>query len=81
MEIDCKFVPKECYNGDTNCYPKSTRAYHYQYTIIDESSRERFLYPYENHTADSTVDFIKRAIVQFGYVPKCIQTDNGVIHF
>ena len=48
-----------------------------EYTIIDEASRERFIYAYEEQCADSTIDFVKRAIIYFGYIPKIIQTDNG----
>ena len=49
----------------------------YQYTCIDEASRERFLYWYDARTPDNTVDFIKRCILYFGYNPLEIQTDNG----
>ena len=28
-------------------------------------------------TVHNTVDFVKRAIIYFGYIPKMIQTDNG----
>ncbi len=49
----------------------------YQYTMIDEASRERFIYPYEEQCGYSTVDFVKRAILYFGYKPLTIQTDNG----
>ena len=49
----------------------------YQYTVIDEASRERFIYPYKEQSSYSTIDFIKRAITYFGYKPKIIQTDNG----
>ena len=45
--------------------------------IIDEASRERFIYPYKEQSSYSTIDFVKRAIVYFGYKPKIIQTDNG----
>ena len=69
-QLDVKFVPKECYVGEDN-------QKFYQYTIIDEASRERFIFPYKEHSSYSTVDFIKRAIVYFGYKPKIIQTDNG----
>ena len=44
---------------------------------FDEASRERFIYPYMEQSSYSTIDFIKRAIVYFGYKPKIIQTDNG----
>ena len=37
----------------------------YQYTIIDEASRERFIYPYKEQSSFSTIDFVKRAIVYF----------------
>ena len=71
-QLDVKFVPFECrttaVRGDRHFY---------QYTIIDEASRERFIYPYEDLCATSTVDFVRRAIVYFGYKPKEIQTDNG----
>ena len=49
----------------------------YQYTCIDEASRERYLYWYTEHTPEKTVDFIKRCIEFFEYKPEEIQTDNG----
>ena len=45
--------------------------------MIDEASRERFIYPYKEQSTYSTTDFVKRAIVYFNYKPKEIQTDNG----
>ena len=45
--------------------------------MIDEATRERFIYAYKEHSGFSTVDFIKRAVVYFGYAPIVIQTDNG----
>lgn len=45
---------------------------------IDEATRERFLYWYEEHTPLNTIDFVKRVINHFGYIPKEIQTDNGI---
>ncbi len=47
------------------------------YTIIDEASRERFIYPFKEQSSYSTVQFIHLAISYFGYKPKVIQTDNG----
>lgn len=69
-QMDVKYVPKECYSG-------TTPDKFYQYTIIDEATRERFIYPYKEQTSYSTIDFVKRAILYFGYQPKTIQTDNG----
>ena len=51
---------------------------YYQYTCIDEASRERFLYGGMKDNTTNTVDFVKRSIEYFGYKPKTIQTDNGI---
>ena len=72
MQLDVKVVPYDC---RTKAVPFDMKFY--QYTIIDEATRERFIYPYKEQCADNTVDFIKRAINYFGYIPKIIQTDNG----
>ena len=40
---------------------------YYQYTCIDEASRERYLYWYEEHSAAYTGDFVKRCIRYYGY--------------
>ena len=69
-QMDVKVVPKDCYVGQI---PDKF----YQYTVIDEASRERFIYPYKEQSSYSTIDFVKRAIVYFGYQPQIIQTDNG----
>ena len=45
--------------------------------MIDEATRERFIYPYREQSGQSTVDFVKRAIRYFGYQPEIIRTDNG----
>lgn len=44
--------------------------------MIDEYSRERFIYPFKEQSSYSTVEFVKKAIKYFGYKPKIIQTDN-----
>ena len=71
MQMDVKVVPKECKKGEFR------REKDYQYTMIDEATRERFIYPYKEQSTFSTVDFLKRAFVYFGYLPAIIQTDNG----
>ena len=72
MQLDVKFVPAEC---KATCISGIDRFY--QYTMIDECTRERFIYAYREQCASSTVDFVMRAILYFGYKPKVIQTDNG----
>ena len=69
-QLDVKVIPKQCYVGKI---PDNF----FQYTVIDEASRERFIYPYKEQSSYSTIDFIKRAITYFEYKPEIIQTDNG----
>jgi len=71
MQLDVKYVPKEC------CVGKERQKI-YQYTLIDECTRERFLYAFEEKNSYTTLLFLKRALL-----PEIIQTDNGtefVIH-
>lgn len=72
MQLDVKYVPRECNANLSDDYR------YYQYTIIDEASRERFIYAYKEHSSYSSIDFLYRAICYFGYIPKTIQTDNGM---
>ncbi|MBQ9247277.1 MAG: transposase [Ruminococcus sp.] len=69
-QMDVKYVPAACYVGTDG-------ERFFQYTMIDEASRERFIYVYKEQSSYSTVDFVKRAIIYFGYAPLMIQTDNG----
>lgn len=64
--MDVKYVPMACFAG------KEKRQF-YQYTIIEEASRKRFIYVYEENSSYSTIDFVKRAILFFGHTPKIIQ--------
>lgn len=69
-QMDVKYVPKVCYVGtDGDVF--------FQYTMIEEASRKRFIYAYKEQSSYSTVDFVKRAITYFGYAPQTLQTDNG----
>jgi len=72
MQMDVKYVPTSCKNKNLPIHKRF-----YQYTIIDEATRERFLWTYGELTAKNTVDFVKKAINYYGYTPKIIQTDNG----
>ena len=72
-QMDVKYVPLDC---KANTLPGDKK--YYQYTYIDEATRERYLYWYEEHTPMNTVDFVKRLIRYLGYKPKEIQTDNGI---
>lgn len=72
-QIDVKFVPKEC---KADGLPHDLNFY--QYTCIDEASRERFIFHYTEHTPMNTVDFVYRCFLFYKYKPQEIQTDNGV---
>lgn len=69
-QMDVKYVPIVCYVGTDG-------EKFYQYTMIEEASRKRFIYAYKENSSYSTVDFVQRAIVFFGYAPDTIQTDHG----
>ena len=71
-QIDVKFVPNQCKSSNL---PEDIRFY--QWTCIDEASRERFIYHYDAHTPANTVNFIYRCFLFYGYKPEEIQTDNG----
>ena len=70
-QLDVKYVPRECYSGN------GANDRFYQYTVIDEASRKRYIRAYKDQSQDSTVDFVLRAFKFFNYMPKMIQTDNG----
>lgn len=70
-QIDTKYVPITCRA------PRLIDKKFYQYTIIDECSRKRFLAWYDEPSAIYTLDFIIKAIDYFGYKPQTLQSDNG----
>ncbi len=63
----------------TVCYVGQDGEKFYQYTVIDEATRERFIYAYREASSYSAVDFVQRAIRYFDYAPEIIQTDNGCV--
>jgi len=71
-QIDVKHVPRACIG---EILPPETHLY--QYTCIEEASRERFVFYYDGYGPMFTVDFMVRCFFYFGYLPDEIQTDNG----
>jgi transposase len=71
-QIDVKCVPTKCL---TSAIPNDTKFY--QYTCIDEASRQRYLFWYDEQSPYATCNFIIRCIQYYGYIPHEIQTDNG----
>lgn len=72
-QMDVKFVPSECKSPKLH----GDRSY-FQYTVIDEASRKRFLYFSDEHTASEAAAALRMAVSFFGYAPKVVQTDNGL---
>lgn len=68
VQIDVKYVPKECVAGD---------AKYYQYTAIDECTRLVYREMYDEHSTYSSEDFIKKTIAYFPFRIELVQTDNG----
>lgn len=73
VQIDVKVVPASCIKGKHRSEGKKM----YQWTAIDECTRDRFTYGYEEHTAENSLDFLKRFLKWFPFEVMCIQTDNG----
>jgi len=72
VQVDVKVVPRCCLADPTMKL--------YQYTAIDEFTRMRFLYGYEEQSTYSSADFAKRLVEWYkrrGIKVECIQTDNG----
>ena len=72
IQVDVKVVPRHCIADPTMKL--------YQYTAIDEYSRLRFIYGYEEQSTYSSADFAKRLVKWYkrhGITVECIQTDNG----
>ena len=68
VQVDVKFVPSYCVaNGEK----------YYQYTAVDECSRWTFREMYDEHSTYSSVDFLKKLILNSPAPIREIQTDNG----
>lgn len=49
----------------------------YQWTAIDECTRVRFIYGFEEHTPENSVKFLKMLQKAFPFRIQTVQTDNG----
>ena len=49
----------------------------YQWTAIDECTRWRFVYGFEEHTPENSVKFLNMLLKEFPFEILTIQTDNG----
>lgn len=73
VQIDVKEVPYCCLKGAAKRDGKRL----YQWTAIDECTRFRFVYAFEEHTPENSVKFLKLLRAAFPFGIKVIQTDNG----
>lgn len=73
IQIDVKEVPYACLRGAALRNGKHL----YQWTAIDECTRWRFVFGYEEHTPENSVDFLRRLRAAFPFEIQTIQTDNG----
>ncbi|MBQ9719935.1 MAG: transposase [Oscillospiraceae bacterium] len=73
VQIDVKEVPFCCLRGDLLKYNKHL----YQWTAIDECTRTRFVYGFEEHTPENSVKFLRLLLEVFPFKIQTIQTDNG----
>ena len=73
VQIDVKEVPFCCLRGKLLREDKHL----YQWTAIDECTRFRFLYIFEEHTPENSVKFLRMLMREFPFKIQTIQTDNG----
>lgn len=73
VQIDVKEVPFHCLRGELLRNSKHL----YQWTAIDECTRLRFVYIFEEHTPENSVKFLKMLVKVFPFKIQTIQTDNG----
>ena len=73
IQIDVKYVPKECMSKEL----KELEEKYYQYTAIDEYTRQRVLWASKEHSIYASTQFLEIVKNKFKYKIECVQTDNG----
>lgn len=73
VQIDVKEVPYSCLRGKI----REDGGHLYQWTAIDECTRVRFVYGFEEHTPENSVRFLRMLRQAFPFKIQAIQTDNG----
>ena len=73
VQIDVKEVPYNCLRGNL----VRDNKHLYQWTAIDECTRIRFIYGFEEHTPENSVKFLRMLVKVFPFKIQTIQTDNG----
>lgn len=73
VQIDVKYVPLKSLTKEI----KEIDGRYYQYTAIDEYTRQRVLWASKEHSTYASTEFLKIVEKKLKYKIKCIQTDNG----
>lgn len=73
VQIDVKEVPYACLRG----HMLRDGKHMYQWTAIDECTRMRFVFGFEEHTPENSVKFLRMLVKVFPFKIQTIQTDNG----
>ena len=73
VQIDVKYVPLSCMTKEI----KEIDGRYYQYTAIDEYTRQRVLWASKEHSTYASAEFLDIVVNKFKYPIECIQTDNG----
>lgn len=73
VQIDVKEVPYNCLTGKI----RENGGHLYQWTAIDECTRFRFIYGFEEHTPENSAKFLAMLIKAFPFKIQTVQTDNG----
>ena len=73
IQIDVKYVPTKNLTEEV----KELDGRYYQYTAIDEYTRQRVLWASKEQSTSASTEFIKIVMKKFKYKIECIQTDNG----
>lgn len=74
VQVDVKYVPKACMTKEL--IERNER--YYQYTAIDEYSRQRVVMATKEHSTYESAKFVKLIIKKFKFNIETVQTDNGL---
>ena len=73
VQVDVKYVPTNCMLNED----KENDIRYYQYTAIDEFSRQRVVMATKEHSTYESAKFVRLIIKKFKFNIEIIQTDNG----
>ncbi len=72
LQVDVKYMPKMSLGDRPEPYQE------YQYTAIDDCTRLRFIWVYQELCPANSVDFAQRMLKFFPFPVEAIQTDHGM---